>query len=70
MPECSFVNLFFGAVTKGLAVALFVADSITARDKYFYGLQVVVAGIAICINVSLNVCKCIQSIEKMIATLS
>ena len=38
----------FVAVVKRPTVALCVAGSIPARDKYLYGLQVVVPGLVVC----------------------
>ena len=38
-----------GAVAKRWTAVLLVAGSIPARNKYLYGLQVVVPGMAVCV---------------------
>ena len=40
-----------------MTAALRVAVSIPACNKYLYDLQVVVPGLAVCVCMSLNVCK-------------
>ena len=42
-----------GAVAKRSTAALHVAGSIPTRNKYLYGLQIVVPGLGVCVRVFL-----------------
>ena len=60
--EKEIVDVTVGAMVERLTVALCVAGSIPARNKYLYGLNVVVPGLAVC---ECDFCYVFESIHNM-----